>query len=110
MARLSNGDIQAARDAYEAAASSRESGEPQTLSDGPGTHPRRLTHHPATDTMPSFSSRGDRVAFTSLRDDDYEIYLLELNEDGTPGPLERLTHSPGRDMHHRMGNRSPSYG
>ena len=67
-----------------------------------GTRPRRMTQHPATDTMPSFSSKGDRVAFTSLRDDDYEIYLLDLNADGGPGRLERLTHSPGRDMHPRF--------
>ena len=30
-----------------------------------GTGVRRLTQHEATDTMPAFSSRGDRIAFTS---------------------------------------------
>ena len=67
--------------------------------DADGTNVRRLTRHEATDTMQSFSSRGDRVAFSSLRDGDYEIYILELDAHGNPGRLERLTHSPGRDMH-----------
>ncbi len=58
-----------------------------------------MTEDPATDTMPSFSSKGDRIAFVSLRDGDYELYLLEVGADGSPGALERLTDSPGRDMH-----------
>ena len=49
--------------------------------------------------MPSFSSSGDRIAFTSRRDGDYEIYLIDLNADGSAGGLERITHHPGRDMH-----------
>jgi hypothetical protein len=52
--------------------------------------------------MPAFSSRGDRIAFTSQRDGDYEIYILQLNADGSPGQLERVTNSPGRDMHPRF--------
>ena len=35
--------------------------------DADGTDARRLTRHEATDTMPAFSSSGDRVAFTSFR-------------------------------------------
>ncbi len=64
-----------------------------------GTNVRRLTRHEATDTMPSFSSTGDRIAFTSFRDGDFEIYILQLDEDESPSGLERLTRSPGHDMH-----------
>ena len=70
--------------------------------DADGTNVHRLTRHDATDTMPAFSSQGDRVAFSSLRDGDYEIYLLDVDAQGNPGRLERLTRSPGRDMHPRF--------
>ena len=63
---------------------------------------RRLTHHEATDTMPAFSSAGDRVAFTSLRDGNFELYTVAIDEDGRAGPPERLTTSPGHDMHPRF--------
>jgi len=64
-----------------------------------GTGVRRLTDHPATDTMPSFSPDGSRIAFVSTRDGDHEIYLMELGEDATPGALRRVTTSPGFDTH-----------
>ena len=67
-----------------------------------GTDARRLTHHDAVDTMPAFSSHGDRVAFTSRRDGDFEIYVLQLKADGSPGRLDRMTESPGHDMHPRF--------
>ena len=63
---------------------------------------RRLTHHEATDTMPAFSSAGDRVAFTSLRDGNFELYTVAIDADGRAGPPERLTTSPGHDMHPRF--------
>ena len=68
--------------------------------DGAGV--KRLTHHEATDTMPAFSSAGDRVAFTSLRDGNFELYTIAFDGDGRPGPPERLTASPGHDMHPRF--------
>ena len=68
--------------------------------DGGGV--QRLTRHEATDTMPAFSSGGDRVAFTSLRDGNFELYTIAFDEDGRPGPPERLTTSPGHDMHPRF--------
>ena len=67
--------------------------------DADGTDVRRLTHHEATDTMPAFSSGGDRVAFTSFRDGNFEIYTIAFDENGEPGPPERLTRNPGNDMH-----------
>ena len=67
-----------------------------------GTGAQRLTHHEATDTMPAFSSAGDRVAFTSFRDGNFELYTIAFDEDGRPGPPERLTRNPGLDMHPRF--------
>ena len=72
------------------------------LMNADGTGARRLTRHEATDTMPAFSSAGDRVAFTSFRDGNFELYTIALDEDGRPGPPERLTTSPGHDMHPRF--------
>ena len=63
---------------------------------------RRLTHHEATDTMPAFSSTGDRIAFTSLRDGNFELYTIAFDEAGRAGAPERLTRSPGHDMHPRF--------
>ncbi len=67
-----------------------------------GTGVQRLTHHEATDTMPAFSSTGDRVAFTSLRDGNFELYTITFDAAGRPGAPERLTRSPGHDMHPRF--------
>ena len=72
------------------------------LMNADGGDVRRLTRHDATDTMPAFSSAGDRVAFTSLRDGNFELYTVALDEAGRPGPPERLTTSPGHDMHPRF--------
>ena len=67
-----------------------------------GTGVQRLTHHEATDTMPAFSSKGDRIAFTSLRDGNFELYTIAFDAAGRPGAPERLTRSPGHDMHPRF--------
>lgn len=45
------------------------------------------------DSSPALSARGDRLLFTSQRDGDPELYLLNLNT----GTAERLTHSAGLD-------------
>jgi Tol biopolymer transport system component len=47
------------------------------------------------DTFPAWSPLGDRIAFTSNRDGDYEIYTVR--PDGRS--LVRLTSSPGNDAH-----------
>ena len=72
------------------------------LMNADGGDVRRLTHHEATDTMPAFSSGGDRIAFTSLRDGNFELYTVAIDEHGRAGPPERLTTSPGHDMHPRF--------
>jgi Tol biopolymer transport system component len=47
------------------------------------------------DTFPTWSPRGDWIAFTSKRDGDYEIYRIRPNGTG----LQRLTRTPGNDAH-----------
>jgi Tol biopolymer transport system component len=56
-------------------------------------HVMQLTTGP--DTFPAWSPHGDRIAFTSNRDGDYEIYTVKPGGGG----LTRLTHSPGNDAH-----------
>ena len=66
-----------------------------------GSEPSRLTNHPAADTYPSWSPRGDKIAFVSDRDHagdgeesgGGEIYLI--NPDGTG--LQRLTDNEVQD-------------
>jgi Tol biopolymer transport system component len=55
----------------------------------------RLVGHPLDDHSPAWSPEGRRMAFTSNREGNYEIYLLDIYEDGSPGELRRLT-----DDHH----------
>jgi len=47
------------------------------------------------DTFPTWSPRGDWIAFTSKRDGDYEVYRIK--PDGAY--LQRLTRLPGPDAH-----------
>lgn len=45
------------------------------------------------DSSPAISARGDRMIFTSMRDGDAELYLMDL----TSGRVERLTRNMGVD-------------
>jgi Tol biopolymer transport system component len=54
-----------------------------------------LTTGAGHENFPSWSPKGDRIAFTSDRDGNYEIYTIA--PDGTG--LRRLTNSPGNDAH-----------
>ena len=56
---------------------------------------RALTTGSNHDNFPSWSPVGDRIAFTSYRDRDYEIYTIK--PDGTD--LRRLTKVAGNDAH-----------
>jgi Tol biopolymer transport system component len=68
---------------------------------------RKLETGSGFDTFPTWSPRGDWIAFTSKRDGDYEIY--RIRPDGTD--LKRLTQSPGtmrirRSLRMESGSRS----
>jgi Tol biopolymer transport system component len=56
-------------------------------------HVAQVTTGP--DTFPAWSPLGDRIAFTSNRDGDDEIYTVRPDGKG----LTRLTRSPGNDAH-----------
>jgi len=53
-----------------------------------------LSNHPADDAFPVWSPDGNRVAFSSKRDGNWEIYTM--NKDGSG--LTRLTHSDKSDV------------
>ena len=52
-----------------------------------------MTESPRQDIRPKFSPDGKRIAFTSSRDGNYEIYVM--NSDGTN--LVRVTNHPELD-------------
>ena len=58
-----------------------------------GSDVRQVTNHPLRNMRPAWSPDGKRIAFTSVRDGNHEIYVS--NTDGTD--LRRVTNHPGRD-------------
>ena len=58
------------------------------------TNETQLTHDPSINRFATWSPDGLRIAFTSDRDGDDEIYIM--NADGTGAT--RITHSPGLDV------------
>jgi Tol biopolymer transport system component len=54
---------------------------------------RRLTENPRQDIRPRISPDGRRIAFTSGRDGNYEIYVMQADGSNT----QRLTVNPERD-------------
>lgn len=73
--------------------------------DGSGV--QQLTFTDARENFPVFSPSGDEIVFSSDRDSEldalgfktFDNYILELNEDGTPGATRRITDDPGQDSH-----------
>ena len=61
--------------------------------DTAGGEPRQLTHEFGYDAEATFSPRGDRIVFTSMRDGDLELYTMA--PDGSD--VRRLTHDVGYD-------------
>ena len=73
---------------------------PLTMSSGkPVVGVSRLTDHEASDSAPSWSPSGDRIAFQSNRNGNFDIYVMDL--DGGDEPRQ-LTDDPAHD-------RSPSW-
>jgi len=65
-----------------------------------GTDVKRLTFDGIFDTTPSVSSSGDKILFASVRNgENYRIYMLDLNSDGSPAKLTKLTNGPGADLY-----------
>jgi Tol biopolymer transport system component len=60
--------------------------------DGFGDSP--VTTDPAYDTDPAFSPGGSKIVFSSNRDGDYDIYIMDA--DGTN--VQQLTNNPARDI------------
>lgn len=80
------------------------------LMNADGTNVRNLTNNPAYDSFPAFSPLNNQIVFASNRDGvpdaksgmkTFELYSLDLNADGSPGELRRLTNSHGQNSHPR---------
>ena len=77
------------------------------LMDADGKNIRQLTDGPWRDNFPVFSPDGKAIAFSSDRDGPKDVrgnrtfdnYILQLNPDGAPGALQRLTTDTGQDSH-----------
>ena len=63
------------------------------VADASGTTLRQLTDSPGYDAEATISPTGDRIVFTSARDDDLELYTMAL--DGSD--VRRITHRLGYD-------------
>ena len=73
------------------------------LMNADGSSVRRLTNDSANDLFPVFSPTANQIAFASNRDNPkieiFDVYLLDLNADGTPGSVRRITHDEGQHGH-----------
>jgi Tol biopolymer transport system component len=73
------------------------------LMNADGSNVRRLTNDSANDLFPVFSPTANQIAFASNRDNPkieiFDVYLLDLDADGTPGRVRRITHDEGQHGH-----------
>ena len=58
-----------------------------------GANPARLTNNTTPDINPDWSADGTRIAFSSFRDGNFEIYVMNANGSGQT----RLTNKAGAD-------------
>lgn len=63
------------------------------LADTTGKIKRQLTNTPGYDAEATLSPDGKRMVFTSVRDGDLELYIMELKS----GKVKRITNEPGYD-------------
>ena len=66
---------------------------------GDGTNPVQLTNNPADDDWPSYSPDYTKILFTSKRDENEEIYVMNADGSGRralPTTLLATTSPPGR--------------
>jgi len=68
-----------------------------------GSNVRRLTNDGANDLFPVFSPTANQIAFASNRDNPmaeiFDVYLLDLDANGVPGKVRRITHDEGQHGH-----------
>jgi len=57
------------------------------------SEPTRLAPHPAHDTLPAFSPGGGKIVFSSNRDGDYDLHIMDADGDN----VRQLTNNPGDD-------------
>lgn len=73
------------------------------LMDDDGSNVRRLTNDPANDLFPSFSPTTEQIAFLSNRANPqssaYDVYLMDLTADGTPGTVRAVTSNDVQEGH-----------
>jgi len=73
------------------------------LMNADGSNVRRLTNDAADDLFPVFSPTANQVAFASNRDnpksDIFDVYILDLEVNGAPGKVRRITHDEGQHGH-----------
>jgi len=65
-----------------------------------GSRQTRLTDNAAEDTDPDWSPNGRRIAFTSHRDGNFEIYVMTANGSAQT----RLTNNPAFDADPSWGH------
>jgi Tol biopolymer transport system component len=63
--------------------------------DGNGDNLKRLTRNPENDLSPAWSPNGKKIAFTSFRTDNYEIYTM--NADGSAQTRRTITGAPAHE-------------
>ncbi len=64
------------------------------VSNTDGSHPRRLTSHPATESDPIFSPDGKWIAFSATYEDNRDVYIIPV----AGGQPTRLTWHPYSDV------------
>lgn len=73
------------------------------LMNADGSNVRQLTKDHAVDLFPTFSPSSNQIAFVSNRDDPksqiFDVYLLDLDANGVPGKIRRITHDEGQHGH-----------
>ncbi len=73
------------------------------LMNADGGNVRRVTNDHAINLFPTFSPTANQIAFISNRDNlksqIFDVYILDLDANGAPGKVRRITHDEGQHGH-----------